>query len=69
MKFIFADNVDLVDPLYDFQKDRSPPDREPYWDDKYPSRTFRKILLITGYFCQLQHLEAKLKVDHILIVK
>ena len=42
MKFIFADNADLVDPLYDFHKDRSPPDREPYWDDKYPHELLEK---------------------------
>ena len=36
MKFIFADSLDYVDPRYDFIEDRSPPDREPYWDDQYP---------------------------------
>lgn len=36
MKFIFADSLDYVDPRYDFIADRSPPDREPYWDDAYP---------------------------------
>ena len=36
MKFIFAENMDLVDPNYDFIKDRSSPAREPYWDDVYP---------------------------------
>ena len=35
MDFIFAENMDLVDPNYDFLKDRSPPDREPYWDDVF----------------------------------
>ena len=35
MKFIFAENLDLVDPNYDFIKDRSSPAREPYWDDVY----------------------------------
>ncbi len=36
MKFIFAENLDMVDPNYDFIKDRSSPSREPYWDDLYP---------------------------------
>ena len=36
MKFIFADNLDYVDPRYDFLEDRSPADRETYWDDQYP---------------------------------
>ena len=27
--------MDLVDPDYDFVKDRSSPEREPYWDDMY----------------------------------
>ena len=36
MKFIFADNLDYVDPAYDFLADRSLPGRKPYWDDLYP---------------------------------
>ena len=36
MKFIFAENVDMVDPEFDFIKDRSSSSREPYWDDVYP---------------------------------
>lgn len=36
MKFIFADSLDYVDPRYDFLDDRSPSDREPYWDDHFP---------------------------------
>ena len=36
MKFIFADSLDYVDPNYDFVEDRSPPEREPYWDDVFP---------------------------------
>jgi hypothetical protein len=36
MKFIFAENMDLVDPNFDFVKDRSSSAREPYWDDVYP---------------------------------
>ena len=28
MKFVFAENMDLVDPDYDFVKDRSAPERE-----------------------------------------
>lgn len=36
MKFIFADSLDYVDPNYDFLADRSPTDREPYWNDVFP---------------------------------
>jgi hypothetical protein len=36
VKFIFADSLDYVDPRYDFLADRSPADREPYWDDVFP---------------------------------
>ena len=36
MRFIFAENMDLVDPNFDFAKDRSSSSREPYWDDVYP---------------------------------
>lgn len=36
MKFIFADSLDYVDPAFDFIADRSPADRQPYWDDAYP---------------------------------
>src|SRR5690554_2226700 len=36
MNFIFADNLDVVDPNYDFLQDRSPAARKPYWDDLYP---------------------------------
>src|SRR5262249_11297696 len=36
MKFIFADSLDFVDPRYDFMADRSPADRELYWDDAFP---------------------------------
>jgi len=36
MKFIFADSLDYVDPRYDFLEDRSPSNREPYWDDVFP---------------------------------
>lgn len=36
MKFIFADSLDYVDPRYDFLTDRSPSNREPYWDDAFP---------------------------------
>ena len=32
----FAENVDMVDPEFDFIKDRSSSSREPYWDDVYP---------------------------------
>ena len=35
MKFIFADSMDMVDPEFDFTRDRSSPSREPYWDDAY----------------------------------
>lgn len=36
MKFIFADSLDMVDPVYDFIEDRSAPERKAYWDDVYP---------------------------------
>ncbi len=36
MKFIFADSLDYVDPSFDFIADRSPAERQPYWDDAYP---------------------------------
>lgn len=36
MKFIFADSLDYVDPAFDFIGDRSPAERQPYWDDAYP---------------------------------
>lgn len=36
MKFLYADSLDFVDPRYDFIRDESPSDREPYWDDVYP---------------------------------
>ena len=36
MKFIFADSLDYVDPAFDFVGDRSPAERQPYWDDAYP---------------------------------
>ena len=36
MKFIFADSLDYVDPAFDFLSDRSPAERQPYWDDAYP---------------------------------
>ena len=42
MKFIFSDNQDWVDPNYDFLEDRFSPNREPYWDDKYPHEIFSK---------------------------
>jgi queuine/archaeosine tRNA-ribosyltransferase len=36
VKFIFADSLDYVDPSFDFIADRSPAERQPYWDDAYP---------------------------------
>ena len=42
MNFIFADNLDTVDPNYDFSEDRSPSDREPYWDDYFPHEILKK---------------------------
>ncbi len=36
MKFIYADSLDYVDPNYIFSEDRSPPERQPYWDDQFP---------------------------------
>ena len=40
MKFIFSDNQDWVDPNFDFLEDRHSPNREAYWDDKYPHEMF-----------------------------
>ncbi|HEX8223787.1 MAG TPA: tRNA-guanine transglycosylase DpdA [Allosphingosinicella sp.] len=36
MKFIFADSLDMVDPEYDFLRDRNAVGRSPYWNDVYP---------------------------------
>jgi hypothetical protein len=36
MKFIYADSIDVVDPAYDFLRDRNGEHRAPYWDDVYP---------------------------------
>ena len=36
MKFIYADSLDYIDPLYDFVADRSSASRRRYWDDLYP---------------------------------
>lgn len=36
MRFIWADALDLVDPGYDFVRDRNAAGRAPYWDDRYP---------------------------------
>jgi hypothetical protein len=36
MRFAYADSLDLVDPGYDFLRDRNAPGRQPYWDDVYP---------------------------------
>ena len=36
MRFIYADSLDYIDPLYDFVADRNWPGRRPYWDDQYP---------------------------------
>lgn len=42
MKFLYADSLDYVDPRYDFEKDESPANREPYWDDQYPHEIMGK---------------------------
>src|ERR1043166_4364843 len=42
MKFIFADSLDVVDPGYDFIRDRNAEDRSPYWDDVYPHEILEK---------------------------
>ena len=36
MKFLFAENLDFIDPNYDFLNDRSAPNRRIYWDDEFP---------------------------------
>lgn len=43
MKFIFADSLDYVDPHYDFLTDRSPPGRQPYWDDFFPHEILKTV--------------------------
>ena len=40
MKFIFADSLDMIDPSYDFLRDRQSADREMYWGDVYPHEYF-----------------------------
>lgn len=35
MKFIYADSLDVVDPAYDFVRDRNSLGRKPYWGDVY----------------------------------
>jgi hypothetical protein len=40
MKFLFADCLDVIDPLYDFLDDRSLPSRKPHLDDNYPHEFF-----------------------------
>lgn len=40
MKFLFADCLDVIDPLYDFLDDRSLPSRKPRIDDNYPHEFF-----------------------------
>jgi hypothetical protein len=42
MKFIFADSMDVVDPNYDFVRDRNGDKRTPYWDDVYPHQLLRR---------------------------
>jgi len=42
MKFVFADNLDFVDPNFDFLEDRNAPNREIYWDDKFPHELLDK---------------------------
>lgn len=36
MRYIHADSLDMVDPGYDFLRDRHAAGRMPYWDDVYP---------------------------------
>ncbi len=40
MKFLFADCLDVIDPLYNFLDDRSLPSRRPHLDDNYPHEFF-----------------------------
>jgi hypothetical protein len=40
MKFIYADSIDVVDPGYDFVRDRNAEGRTPYWDDVYAHELF-----------------------------
>lgn len=43
MKFIFADSLDMVDPTYDFIRDRNGEGRSPYWDDVYPHEILDEV--------------------------
>jgi hypothetical protein len=36
VKFIYADSLDFIDPGYDFLADAHSPNRQVYWDDRYP---------------------------------
>ncbi len=42
MKFLYADSLDYIDPNYNFLEDRSPPERQPYWDDEFPHQYLGK---------------------------
>jgi hypothetical protein len=41
MKFIYADNLDCIDPGYDFATDSHSAGRQVYWDDQYPHEYMR----------------------------
>jgi len=43
MKFIFADSLDMIDPNYDFEADRTAHGRKPYWDDRYPHEVLQPM--------------------------
>ena len=50
MKFVFADSQDFVDPNFDFILDRMNPDRELYWDDKYPTSLWVKLPMMECWY-------------------
>lgn len=41
MKFIYADNLDCIDPDYDFATDSHPAGWQVYWDEQYPHEYMR----------------------------
>ncbi len=41
MKFFFADNLDYIDPEYDFGSESPRPNRTPQIDDVYPHEYFQ----------------------------
>ncbi|MFP6724810.1 MAG: hypothetical protein VCF25_31750 [Candidatus Poribacteria bacterium] len=68
MKFFFADNLDYIDPEYDFGSESPRPNRTPQIDDVYPHEYFQSPpydgLLVSrnavgGWPCSGQYTEAQ----------